>query len=393
MKINKQIAEKIVSANHGNEKYKFSPWACLSRDGIRLNPDREKIAMEDNIRPSFFHDTDRIIHSHTYTRYIDKTQVFSHVKNDHITHRVLHVQLVAKIARVIGRSLSLNEDLIEAIALGHDLGHVPYGHVGERILNSICEQESLGHFTHNAQSVRAVLELEKEGKGLNLTVQTMDGILCHNGELFSQEYKPDRSKTPKQFLDEYQSCFVVPNYSKKLRPMTLEGCVVRLSDIIAYIGRDVEDAIIIGMIKREDLPEDVVKILGNSNDQIVNTLVVDIINNSFGKDYISLTAEVYNALMSLRKFNYKQIYLHPMNIADEHKIKKMFHELFSSFVKDIEVKDSYISRWANEKMGDKYRCETKNKKIVLDYIAGMTDSFFIKQYKQRLLPEDIFYKV
>lgn len=393
MNIDQKIADKIVELNHKNEKHRLSPWACLSKDGIRLDPEREKIPTEKNIRPSFFHDTDRIIHSHTYTRYIDKTQVFSHIKNDHITHRVLHVQLVAKIARVIGRSLNLNEDLIEAIALGHDLGHVPYGHVGERILDSICEYESLGHFTHNAQSVRAVLELEKEGQGLNLTVQTMDGILCHNGELFSQEYRPDLEKTPKKLLDQYESCFVVPNYSKKLRPMTLEGCVVRLSDIIAYIGRDVEDAITIGMIKRGDLPADVVRVLGNSNDNIVNTLVVDIINNSFGKDYISLTSEVYGALISLRKFNYEKIYLHPMNIEDEPKIKKMFHELFTYFVKDIEDKNSYISKWANEKMGEKYRCETKDKKIVLDYISGMTDSFFIQQYKERLLPKEIFYKV
>jgi dGTPase len=152
------LAEEIENNNQLREEAQYSKHACLSSQAIRLKKEKD-----DPLRPSFFHATDRILHSPIYTRYIDKTQVFSHIQNDHITHRVLHVQLVAKIARVIGRTLNLNEDLIEAIALGHDLGHVPYGHEGEYILNKICQEEDLGYFVHNAQSVRAVMEIEKAG--------------------------------------------------------------------------------------------------------------------------------------------------------------------------------------------------------------------------------------
>jgi dGTPase len=249
-----EIAADIVKANRKREKDTLAAWACFSKEAIRFYPERLKVADDLNIRQSFYHDTDKIIHSRAYTRYIDKTQVFSRMDNDHITHRVLHVQLVAKVARTIGRSLRLNEDLIEAISLGHDLGHVPYGHAGERALNIICEQEGIGYFTHGAQSVKAVMELENQGEGLNLTLQTLDGMLCHNGELFSQNYAPEKNKTKEKFLDDYRCCFTIPRYPAKLIPMTLEGCVMRLSDIIAYIGRDVEDAITVGLIERSDLP-------------------------------------------------------------------------------------------------------------------------------------------
>jgi dGTPase len=386
------ISEKIVLINHNREEAILSSNACFSRDAIRLNPQRLKVPDEQNMRPPFFHDTDKIIHSRVYTRYIDKTQVFSRMDNDHITHRVLHVQLVAKIARTIGRSLRLNEDLIEAISLGHDLGHVPYGHAGERALNIICEEEGIGYFTHGAQSIRSVMELENQGEGLNLTLQTMDGILCHNGELFTKKYAPDQSKTLERFLDEYSSCFTVPKYPNKLIPMTLEGCVVRLSDIIAYIGRDVEDAITVGLINRPDLPKEVTSVLGSRNDEIVNTLVCDIINNSFGKEELEFSPHVFDALIYLRKFNYKQIYLNEANRKDEAKLIPMFRFLFDSYVKDLENPESYISRWAEEKISHDYRSETREKRIIIDYLAGMTDRFFNKQYMERALPQIRGYK-
>ncbi|MDC7218738.1 MAG: HD domain-containing protein [Spirochaetales bacterium] len=389
--LHKEIAEEIVRTNNDRERAAFSPHACFSQDAIRLHPGRQKVPDELNMRPPFFHDTDKIIHSRVYTRYIDKTQVFSRMENDHITHRVLHVQLVAKIARTIGRCLRLNEDLIEAISLGHDLGHVPYGHAGERALNIICEEEGIGYFTHGAQSIRAVMELENHGKGLNLTFQTMDGILCHNGELFTKKYSPDRSKTLERFLDDYRSCFTVPNYPKKLVPMTLEGCVVRLSDIIAYIGRDVEDAITVGLIDRSDLPEETSRLLGDQNNSIVNTLVCDIINNSYGKGELEFSPPVFEALIALRKFNYTRIYLNEANRRDEAKLIPMFRFLFDSYKKDLDNPDSYISRWVDRISGD-YRSETREKRIIIDYLAGMTDRFFNKQYTERALPTIRGYK-
>ena len=226
---------------------------------------------EEDIRPPFFHDTDRIIHSLAYTRYIDKTQVFSNSDSDHISKRIVHVSFVSKIARTIGRALKLNEDLIEAIALGHDLGHVPFGHVGEAILNEICIEYNNTYFNHNVQSVRQLMVLENNGLGANLTLQTLDGILCHNGEMCFANYKPV-NKTAEQFKNEYNNTYIDKTAISKLIPMTLEGCVVRISDIIAYIGRDVEDAIRLNIIKKEDLPSFIKENLGTTNKEIINNL-------------------------------------------------------------------------------------------------------------------------
>ena len=234
--------------NFLNKEIYLSEYATKSSDAIRLNDDQE------DIRPPFFHDIDRIIHAYSYTRYLDKTQVFTNNENDHISKRITHVQLVSKIARTIGRALNLNEDLIEAIALGHDIGHTPIGHVGESMLNEISLRELNEYFAHNIQSVRHYLTVEKNGKGLNLTIQVLDGIMCHNGEILSNIYIPEK-KTKEEFLREFNDSYTNYNETKKHHPMTLEGCVVRISDIIGYIGRDIEDAIALGKIKREDIPE------------------------------------------------------------------------------------------------------------------------------------------
>lgn len=355
----------------------LSSYATHSSSAIRLKDE------EVDIRPAFFRDVDRIIHNISYTRYIDKTQVFSFRDNDHISHRVVHVQLVSKIARTIGRCLGLNEDLIEAIALGHDIGHVPIGHIGESILNDISKKELNEYFMHNVQSVRTYMNIDNNGNGENLTVQVLDGILCHNGEVLNNIYEPIFTKTKEDFLKEYNDCYTVLDTSKKIRPMTLEGCVVRISDVIAYIGRDVEDAIQLGIINRSDIPEDVTKVLGNNNREIVNNIILDIIENSYGKPYIKLSKSIYEAIDKLKDFNYKNIYAKANDETTLKYYKKAFNTLYSKYLSDLEYtkKDSEIYTLFIDNMSGDYISNTSNKRIVIDFIAGMTDNFFIKCYE------------
>ena len=306
----------------------YSPYATKDKESIRLIP------IEKDIRPNFFRDIDRIIHSTSYTRYMDKTQVFSLKDNDNISKRMVHVQLVSKIARTIGRALSLNEDLIEAAALGHDLGHVPFGHEGERILNKISLKHNEGYFNHNVQSVRELMNIENEGEGINLSIQTLDAILCHNGELELKEYHP-KKKTTDEFLQDYENCYKIEGYTKTLIPNTLEGCVVRISDIIAYLGRDIEDAERLNLIKKEDLPKEITDIIGSTNKEIVNTLIMDIINNSIDKPYLKMSDNVFEALKKLKKFNYENIYSKANTKEELTEYENMFESLFNHLLKDI----------------------------------------------------------
>lgn len=378
----KNILENVMKNMTANEEI-LSQRACKSKDAIKFKEDKT------DIRPAYFKDIDRIIHSLSYTRYIDKTQVYSFVNNDHITHRVLHVQLVSKIARTIGRALRLNEDLIEAIALGHDVGHSPFGHKGERFLDNICRREHIGYFCHNAQSVRVLNDLE----GLIITVQTLDGILAHNGEILLNKYEPDRSKTKEDLKNEVDRVMNIENYSKKIVPMTLEGCVVRISDIIAYIGRDIEDAIVIGSIKRIDIPSDIVRVLGNNNSEIVNTLILDIIENSYDKDYLSFSLEVFEALMKLKKWSIINIYNSKEATLNEDLLEICFNKLFDIYLeklKELDYKngvelsddmtnsDLVFFEFINSK-SEEYLNNTDPRRIVIDYIAGQTDNFFLKE--------------
>lgn len=361
----------------------LASYACKSEKAINLSPDIE------DIRPAFFKDIDRIIHSMAYTRYIDKTQVFSFVKNDHITHRVLHVQLVSKIARTIGRSLNLNEDLIEAIALGHDVGHAPFGHAGEKFLNNICKRENIGFFCHNAQSVKVLKDLEN----INITVQTLDGILAHNGEILKNVYIPNFDKTEEQFLEDLDNVYNVEYYSSKVKPMTLEGCVVRISDIIAYVGRDIEDAIILGIIQRSDIPYHITKILGNTNSKIVDTLVKDIVINSQGKQHIELSRDVFEALMELKRWNYKNIYESKEATKNHNVLENLFNYIFEAYIEKISKIDYMNKLKVDENMveSDKifygflnnktyeYLRNTDKRRIIIDYIAGQTDKFFLSE--------------
>ena len=372
-KIFEQIREKLLE-----QEEDLSSYACKSKDAVLLK--RDKRLKDNESRTSFSKDTDRIIHSLSYTRYIDKTQVYSFIENDHITHRVLHVQLVSKIARTIGKILNLNLDLIEAIALGHDVGHTPFGHTGESFLNDICIKEKIGYFRHNAQSVRALKDIEE----VNITLQTLDGILAHNGEMLQSEYRPQK-KNKEQFLKELERAFTEEDYDKKMIPMTLEGCVVRICDIIAYIGRDIEDAIVVGSIRRNNIPEEITKVLGNNNSIIVDTLIKDIIKNSYGKGYISFSKEVYEALLKLKKWNYANIYRSKEAVKNQDIIEKYFYKLYDKYlnylnesnVEDNESKNKFFE-FINARSNE-YRQKTSNKRMVIDYMAGQTDSYFLRE--------------
>ena len=355
----------------------LSKYATKSSSCIRLKEEQE------DVRPAFFHDVDRVIHSMSYTRYIDKTQVFSFSDNDHISKRIVHVQLVSKIARTIGRMLNLNEDLIEAIGLGHDIGHTPIGHVGEHILDDITKRELNENFLHNIQSVRVYMMLENNGIGNNLSIQVLDGIMCHNGELVDSIYEP-KEKTIEEFLLDYEKSFYDEEVAKKLRPMTLEGCVVRISDIIAYLGRDIEDAVRIGKFDIKDIPENISKILGNNNRNIVNNVVLDIVKNSYDKPYIKMSDEVFRAVKDLKKFNYEMIYKNANSKEDLDFYKKAFNTLYNTYLDDIEYnrQDSVINSLFLKNMNNEYIEGTDKKRIVIDFISGMTDEFFLSEYKK-----------
>ena len=357
----------------------LSKYACPDSDAIYLHENK------DDFRTPFFRDIDRIIYTLAFVRYSDKTQVFSFKENDHLTKRMIHIQYVAKIARTIGRALGLNEDLIEAASLGHDLGHTPFGHVGEAILNEISLENNEGYFNHNVHSVRLLMYIENYGKGLNITLQTLDAIMCHNGEFASQMYEV-KKKSKEEFLSEYESCYKDKSAIKKLRPMTLEGAVVRISDLIAYLGRDIEDAKRMGLIDFSDIPLNIKENLGTSNREIVNTIVMDIINNSIGKDYIKLSDDVFKSIVELKKFNYENIYYKAYTEEEKDKLKLMLNTLFNKYMKDLENNntDSNIIKSFLANMSDEYKNSNSNARIVIDYIAGMTDDYTLREYNNYL---------
>jgi dGTPase len=345
-----------------------------------------EVRLQTGYRQTYALDTDRILHSRAYTRYIDKTQVFYLIRNDHITHRVLHVQLVSKIARTIGRFLGLNEDLIEAIALGHDIGHTPFGHDGERFLSKLCHQSGIGHFLHNVQSIQFLDRVERKGRGWNLCLQTLDGILCHDGEIHNQVLEPIRNKSFETLAQEMAAKKMSPEFA--LMPMTLEGCVVRMADTIAYIGRDLEDAIRLNVIKRSDLPRDVELVLGNTNGTIVYNLVTDIISHSYGKSYIAFSDRVSYALKRLKVFNLDRIYLNPLIKQYSEDIRRLFDFLFSKYLNELEHEDrsSRIFTGFLKDMSDDYVHQHQSAEIVRDFIAGMTDHYFLHQCPDDMRP-------
>jgi dGTPase len=361
----------------------LSPLATRNAQGNRRVPDERH---DSSYRQAFSVDVDRILHSLAYARYIDKTQVFYLVKNDHITHRVLHVQLVSKIARTIGRFLGLNEDLIEGIALGHDIGHAPFGHDGERFLSEVCQNNGIGLFHHNLQSVQFLEKVERKGKGWNLCLQTIDGVLCHDGEMHTDRLLPVTGRTFAELDQQISAKKAEPQTA--LIPMTLEGCLVRMADTVSYVGRDIEDAIRLGLIQRSDLPRNAVGVLGDTNGTIVYNLVTDIILNSYQKPYVAFSPEVSDALIRLKAFNLEYIYLNPKIKQHTVRIKALFELLFEKYLADIQnqQRSSVIFRQFLKDMTQDYLQQHQPAEIVRDFISGMTDQYFLDQCPAALRP-------
>ncbi len=365
------------------EEERLSPFACPSRAAVRRRPDPR---VEQGHRLAFAVDADRVLHSLAYTRYIDKTQVFSLVDNDQISHRVLHVQLVSKIARGLGRMLGLNEDLIEAIALAHDLGHPPFGHDGETFLSKKCVEHGLGPFMHNLQSVRFLERVERGGRGLNLSLQVLDGVLTHDGEIHTVHLSPRRDKS---FADlDAQMAAKSKDPKMELIPMTLEGCLVRVADSIAYVGRDLEDAILLGLVSRDMLPGEVKRVLGESNGTIVYRLVEDLAATSLDQDYIRFSPPVAQALGRLKAFNLEHVYTNPAIKTEHPKIAAAYDLLFERYLADLQAErlDSPVYRDFLDRLEQNYKSETPPAGVVRDFLAGMTDEVFLKHHRELVVP-------
>lgn len=305
---------------------------------------RDRQEPQCDIRTVFQRDRDRILHCKAFRRLKQKTQVFLAPEGDHYRTRLTHTLEVAQNARTIARALFLNEDLTEAIALGHDLGHTPFGHAGERALDRITEDH--GGFQHNEQSVRVVERLEKDGRGLNLTKEVRDGIL---------------------------------NHQTRSTPMTLEGKIVRLSDKIAYINSDIDDAIRAGIIREEEIPTELTEVLGDSTNSRLNTLVHDIVRNSEGKNDICMSEPVEKAMFALRQFLFKSVYTNPLAKGEERKVSNMINQLYEYYIHNIEKMPQEFLMLIRE--GE------ANQRVVCDFIACMSDRYAVNLYKEIMIPK------
>lgn len=329
-------------------------------------------------RPAYVRDADKILHCPFYNRYADKTQVFSFYKNDDISRRGAHVQFVSRNARTIGRALGLDLDLIEAIALGHDIGHTPFGHAGEKYLDELFYSHTGRHFAHNIHSVRVLDSIFP----LNLTLDTLSGIASHDGELELREYRPDETQTFETFDLAIENCYLDKANILKLVPNTLEGCVVRISDIISYLGKDRQDA---EKLARHNEYEDTA--IGTFNAAIINNLIVNIIENSYGKDFIAMDDEHFTALSCAKKENYDKIYL--TNNLDPI-VRPMMEKIYERLLNDVVTNNlespifthhiELVENSYYRKGKELYRDETEPNQLVVDYIASMTDDYFIDLY-------------
>jgi dGTPase len=337
---------------------------------------------EDDHRLPYKRDVDRIVHSRAFSRYIDKTQVVYLVRHEHLTRRVLHVQLVSSFARGIAEILGLNCDLVEAIALGHDVGHPPFGHEGETYLSEICEEVGLGHFAHSVQSCRLFREIEP----LNLGLAVYDGFLCHDGGMSGLEIRPQFGKSWDDHFAELKARQENPD--RNIMPGTLEGCLVKLCDTISYLGRDIEDAIRIGLMRREDLPK---TLLGQSNREMLSVLAGDIIRNSYEQEQIALSEDVYEALREIRRFNFERFYLNPALKTESAKIKRSYRILFETLLEDHERhgRESFTWRRFLHNKSPKYLEKSSPLEQIVDFIAGMTDGYFVRTLQELVIPTDI----
>ncbi len=358
------------------EEATLFPKASFSKDHSRF----QKI--EEDYRLPYKRDVDRIIYSKSYSRYIDKTQVVYLVENDHVTSRGLHVQLVSNFARGIAEILKLNADLVEAIALGHDVGHPPFGHEGEGYLSELSEEHGNGVFAHPWQSCRLLSEMEP----LNLGLAVYDGILTHDGGLRSDKFTPRFGKTWDDHFNDLKQKLADPNFD--IIPGTLEGCLVKFSDKMAYIGRDIEDAIQLGIINREQVPE---TILGNSNRKMLTVIAEDLINNSYEKEYIAISPEIREALIKLRSFNFEHIYVHKKLKIESKRIRRSYRYLFVQLLEDLKKnkRSSYIWKDFLSNKPETYLSKTPPVQMVVDYISGMTDSFFVRTIENLVIPKRI----
>lgn len=340
-------------------------------------------------RPPFVQDVDKIMHCPYYNRYTDKTQVFSLIKNDDITRRSLHVQLVSRIARTIGRALHLNLDLIEAIALGHDMGHTPFAHAGERYLDELYVQHAGRHFNHGIHSVRVLDNIF----ALNVSLQTLDGIACHNGEVELREYVPVPLESFDQLDTMLEECYLDKARVNKLIPSTLEANVVRISDIIAYLGKDRQDAVRMNVVDEDAF---VGGGIGSVNGEIMNNLVVNIIENSYGKPYIKMDDAHFEALKVAKKDNYSIIY---NSEAGGNRlstsVKPMMENIYDQLLHDFQTGNrnspifthhiDYINMYARKRT-EPYGKHDEPNQVVVDYIASMTDDYLIDLHHY-LFPE------
>ena len=317
----------------------FSPYASFSDESRGRDRDEEPCPM----RTIYQRDRDRIIHCKAFRRLKHKTQVFLAPEGDHYRTRLTHTLEVAQIARSIARALNINEDLTEAIALGHDLGHTPFGHAGERTLNSLCPMG----FAHYRQSIRVVEFLEKDGQGLNLTWEVRDGIL---------------------------------NHRTSGNPSTLEGKAVRLSDKIAYINHDIDDGIRAGILKESDIPSEYTDVLGNSTKERLNTMISDIIMNSIGKNDLVMSEPVHKAMTELRKFMFESLYLNPTAKSEEAKADKLITELYRYYVANTDKLPDTYKRFITE-------FDERPEQVVCDYIAGMSDQYSISKFQEIFVPK------
>ena len=313
----------------------LAAFADKSAGRPRFEPDRE-----EDVRTCYQRDIDRIVHSKSFRRLMHKTQVFLQPEGDHYRTRMTHTLEVARIASTITRALGLNEDLAEAIAMGHDLGHTPFGHAGEVALTKCLGKP----FRHNEQSLRVVDYLEKDGMGLNLTHEVRNGILCHTGDPW---------------------------------PDTLEGIIVRRSDQIAYVNHDIDDAIRAGILTNDDIPREITDILGHDHSTRVNTLVTDIIRVSREAGTVVLSPEVEKALKDLRSFMFDNVYRNPVAKGEESKAKDMLQRLFDYYIAHPEaLPEDFHPQLSFDGM----------ERTVCDYIAGMTDNYAIDKYTEIFIP-------
>lgn len=371
--LTKQLEDRIITER---QKGDFIDFSFNDDNAIRRkNNSHDK---PNVLRSNFIRDIDKILNCPFYNRYTDKTQVFSLNKNDDLTRRSLHVQLVSRIARTIGKALNLNLELIEAIALGHDIGHTPFGHLGEKILDRLYFSHTQRHFSHNVHSIRVLDKIFP----LNLTLQTLDGIICHNGEVELDSYTPATLKDFNQFDERVEKCYNDNQNNKLLTPSTLEACVVRICDILAYLGKDRQDALISNLdVSFNDFG------IGVINSEIINNLMVNIIENSYGKGSIIIEKQKFSALSSSKEQNYQIIYNDQAIKKLDNVIEKMMQNIYEKLLCDLEnlKLDSPIFKHHIEplnqspyaKKRDFAYEKTEINQLIVDFIASMTDDYFV----------------